>query len=107
MSGLMYALPAWGVLCQSNRPIVLMLYSNDAMDTCTLIRFTVVRNSVDLAFLIKCNLRFTVCIHCFPQTEVNLNIHAIKYRGHDFILPSGTKNLYKRSFVMRCLFEFM
>ena len=68
------------VLCQSNRPIVLMLYSNDATDMDTLISFTVCQTcltQLTWLFLIKCNLRLTVCIHCSPQSEVNLNIYAV------------------------------
>jgi len=46
----------------------------------TLIRLTVCQiclTQLTWLFLIKCNLRLTVCIHCSPQLEVNLNICAV------------------------------
>jgi len=68
------------VLCQSNRPTVLMLYSNDATDTDMLTRFTVCQTYLTQLiwlFLIKCILRLIVSILCFLQSEINLNICAV------------------------------
>jgi len=38
---------------------------------------------------------------------VRNQLEYLRSRGHDFTLPSCTKDLYKKSFVMRCLFNFM
>ena len=72
MSRLMWLSLPGEVLCQSSRPIVLMLYSNDATDMDTLIRFTVWQTcltQLTWILLIKCNLRLTVCIHCSPSQK--------------------------------------
>jgi len=54
--------------------------ASDCTDMDTLIRFTVCQTcltQLTWLFLIKCNLRLTVCIHCSPQSEANFNIYAV------------------------------
>jgi len=38
---------------------------------------------------------------------VRSQLEHLRSRGHNFILPLFTKDLYKRSFVMRCLFDYV
>ena len=96
MSRLMMLSMPGEVLCQSNRnrPIVIMLSSNDATDMDTLIRFTVCQTwltQLTWLFLIKCNLRLTVCIRCSPT--VRSQLEHLRSMGHDFILLSCSKDL--------------
>jgi len=62
-------------------------------------------NSVDLVLYDKMHSKAHCLYPLLPQSEDNFNIYAVG--GHDFILPSCTKDLYKKFFVMRCLFNFM
>jgi len=105
---LTYALPAWkGFVSieQTNR-------INALLKRCYRYGYVVkihclsdLLNSVDLALFDKMHSK----AHClYPLLPpVRNQLEHLRSRGHDFTLPSCTKDLYKRSFVMRCLFNFM
>jgi len=100
---LTYALPAWGGFVsveQTNRINALLkrCYRYGYVDKVHCMSDLL--NSVDLALFDKMHSK----AHClYPLLHpVRNQLEHLRSRGHDFTLPSCTKDLYKRSFVMRC-----
>ena len=101
MSRLMYALPAWGGFVsveQTNRINALLkrCYRYGCVDKVHCMSDLL--NSVDLALFDKMHSK----AHCLYPL-----LPPVRNQLGDLTLPSCTKDLYKRSFVMRCLFNFM
>jgi hypothetical protein len=59
----------------------------------------------DLA-LFKSVSKYAHCLNQLVQYK-NVGSHLLRSRGHNFILPACNFELYKHSFINRCLFNFV
>ena len=54
------------------------------------------------------SLKPSHCLHCLLPCERNLSDYvSLRPRGHDFVLPACKYELYKSTFLNRCLYNFI
>ena len=65
--------------------------------------------SVTRDFTLYCQIiKPSHCLHCLLPCEKNLSQYmSLRPRGHDFILPTCKFELFKSTFINRCLYSFI
>ena len=107
MSRILYALPAWGGFLSNELIAIIDVFFKKAVSwgySCELKRLSGLLLQVDARLFRKMVNNKEHCIHQLLPTE---KILPMKLRASNciFALPRCHFNLYKRSFVLRSLFE--
>jgi hypothetical protein len=104
---IMYALPAWGGFLSADLIGVINSFFKRMVRygfTDNTVVFDCLLTSTDLKIFSK----MQQSNHClFPLLPEQRPVLSLRPRGHSFQLPSNCSSLHKRSFVARCLFNFI
>jgi Reverse transcriptase (RNA-dependent DNA polymerase) len=108
ISRLLYALPAWGgfISCDQVGQINSFLRRTFRYGYCIKqLEFKNILNTTDRKFFLKIQNNTHCVHHILPALRTqSLNLRT---KGHPFQLPNSHSNLHRKSFIMRCIFNFI